>query len=84
MAELNPNHPVTREVHDLWHKIAALMLHKSGKKEMRITLADLQAWEREYPNGAIVIKANNLDFHLWLITQEEGADLARKEGGLPV
>ena len=28
--ELNPNHPATREVHDHWHKIAALMMFKMG------------------------------------------------------
>lgn len=84
MSEINPNHPVTQEVREIWHKIAALMLHKSGKKEMTITIADLQAWERDYPNGAVVIKANNFDFRLWLVTAEEGEKLAREEGGLPV
>lgn len=82
--EINPNHPVTQEVHDLWHKIAALLVHKTGKKEMTITLDDLQAWERDYPDGAIVIKANNLDFRLWLVTAVEAEQLAREEGGLPV
>lgn len=82
--EINPNHPVTQEVHDLWHKIAALLVYKTGNKEMTITLADLKAWERDYPDGAIVIKANNLDFRLWLATAAETEKLAREEGGLPV
>lgn len=84
MAELNPNHPVTREVHDHWHKIVAILLHKMGKKELRITVADLQAWERDFADGAVVIKANNHDFVLSLVTAEEASVLAKKEGGLPV
>lgn len=83
MSEINPNHPVTREVHDHWHKIAAILLHKIGKRQLRVTLADLQAWEREFPDGAIVIKANNYDFLLRLVTAEEARELARKEGGFP-
>jgi hypothetical protein len=82
--ELNPNHPVTQEVHDHWHKIVAILLHKFGKREVTITMADVQAWERDWPGGAIVIKANMYDFQLRLITAEQGQELARKEGGLPV
>jgi hypothetical protein len=59
-------------------------LHKFGKQELRITLADLQAWERDYPDGGVVIKANNLDFELFLVTADEAKQLSRKEGGLPV
>lgn len=84
MSELNPNHPVTREVHEQWHKIAAIMLHKMGRQKLRITIADLQAWEREYPGGGIVIKANNLDIELWLVDADQARELSRKEGGLPV
>jgi len=84
VSELNPNHPVTREVHEQWHKIAAIMLHKMGRQKLRITIADLQAWEREYPGGGIVIKANNLDIELWLVDADQARELSRKEGGLPV
>jgi hypothetical protein len=83
MSEINPNHPVTREVHDHWHKIVAILLHKFGYKELRITMADLQACERDFPDGAVVIKANNDDFLLWLITADEARELAKREGGLP-
>lgn len=82
--EINPNHPVTREVHDHWHKIAAILLHKMGMRELRITLADLQAWAHDFPDGAIVIKANNFDFVLRLVSADEARELAKKEGGLPV
>lgn len=37
MDELNPNHPVTREVHDQWHKICFLLMRKMGVTEIAIS-----------------------------------------------
>jgi hypothetical protein len=78
--ELNPNHPVTREVHDLWHKIAAVLLRKMGKKTLEITLDDLKGLD----GTCIVADTRGGAFKLHLVGMEEAEKLARKEGGLPV
>jgi hypothetical protein len=43
MAELNPNHPVTQEVHDRWPKVCAILMMRLGKTSLEITEADAAA-----------------------------------------
>lgn len=40
--ELNPKHPVTEKMRSEWHKIAALLLYKSGATSCTISVADLE------------------------------------------
>jgi hypothetical protein len=85
MSEINPNHPMTRAVHDHWHKFVAILLHKFGKKEITISLQDVMAMREEFNDDVIVIaqeKGENIV--LRLVTGEEGRRLARAEGGLPI
>lgn len=44
MSEINPNHPVTQEMREQWHKIVALMMVHFGIKEFRITEVMLQTF----------------------------------------
>ncbi len=82
--ELNPNHPVTVEVREQWHKLCAIALHKLGVSELEITSADICAFAEALGEGAaIVADARNHRLILRLVNGAEAARLARKEGGLP-
>lgn len=83
MSELNPNHAVTREVREQWHKLCALVLFKTGKREMRITTEDITAMaDSGYANITVWPKGDVLT--LALVSDAEAERLARKEGGLPI
>lgn len=81
MQELNPNHHTTRTAHDHWHKIAALLLMKLGGRAV-ITLADIAALDRD-PKHNIVLDDRNNELTLYMVDDQEGMRLARREGGLP-
>jgi hypothetical protein len=80
MNSLNPNHPVSMMFTDQWHKVAALMMHKQGVKEIKITEMDLHTFP---PGLCITVGEINGEIVLRLVTPEEGARLAREAGGLP-
>ena len=81
MSELNPNHPVTRKVHDYWHALAAMLvvLFLPGHQVV-MSLGGNQADGRK----AITIKETARGIELEVVSMEEGERLAKKEGGLPV
>lgn len=81
MTELNPNHPVTQAVHDHWHKIAALLMAKMGKR--RIVIGPHEISNLEGQNITIRFD-DSIGIELRLVSDEEAARLVRKEGGLPV
>jgi len=82
MTELNPNHPVTREVHDHWHKIAAILMLKFGKSAVEITEADVRSLGNN--ENAVMADCRGGRFVVRIVSMEEAEKLARKEGGLPV
>lgn len=78
--ELNPNHPVTREVHDLWHKVAALLVMRMGGGQVTIPESDISKLE----GSAITIKfVDGVGIELNIVSIAEGERLAKAEGGLP-
>lgn len=79
--ERNPNHPITRTVHDHWHKIAAIIMLKLNVRTVTITQADLIKFAGE--DLDIVIHEHDKVLDIKLVSKEEGERLARKEGGLP-
>lgn len=79
--EINPNHPVTREVHDHWHKIVALLMVHFGLKEFHITEAKIKALPADM---VVAFDTRGGGACVRLITMGEAENLARKEGGLPV
>lgn len=83
--ELNPNHPVTQQLHEQWHKLAILIMIKNGDDHVVITGKYLEKLSQIYPGDlpAITICEKEDGIHLRIISQTEGALLARKEGGLP-
>ena len=82
MSELNPNHPVTREVHDHWHKLCGILLMKLGKNTLEITEADVKALGDN--EKAVVVDCRGGKFIVRLVTMEEGERIAIVAGGLPV
>ncbi len=83
--ELNPNHPVTSTVHDHWHKVVALLLHKYAHvlgREVRIYPSDIESLERSGVAN-LVIEDRDGAIRLRLVDDAEGAKLASQAGGLP-
>ncbi|RWA55322.1 hypothetical protein AU476_07380 [Cupriavidus sp. UYMSc13B] len=82
MTELNPNHPVTAAVHEHWHKLCALLLHKLTDGHAVLTASDV---DQLVGSGAanIVIQETERGIELTLVSDEEGDRLARQHGGLP-
>lgn len=80
--ELNPNHSVTRALHDKWPAICAILLRKFGKTHVTITLEDLQRFNSS--SEAIAARGNLNDIELFLVNMNDAMVMARKEGGLPV
>ncbi len=75
--EKNPNHPVTTAVRNQWHKIAALLVSRHGHTVLG--LDDIQA----VGGKSIAINDRADGLHVYLVTDEEAAALAKREGGLP-
>ena len=79
--ELNPNHPVTIEVHDHQHKIAALLMVKMGVTKTVITLDEIHKLEGL---NIAIHPDDRVGIQLFLVSDKDADRLARKEGGLPV
>lgn len=81
--ELNPNHGVTQEVREQWHKLCALAMFKLGLTKLVITSADV---DRLMSSGRanITVRPKDHTLTLELVSDAEAARLAREEGGLPV
>lgn len=81
MTEINPNHPVTREVHGQWHKIVAVIMYSMGMKEFRLTEEMIRSMPRDL---AVAFDTRGGGACVRLITMAEANDLAKTEGGLSV
>ncbi|HVW78532.1 MAG TPA: hypothetical protein VHB45_13030 [Alloacidobacterium sp.] len=83
MSELNPNHPVTRSMHDQWHKIAALLMRKMGKDHVVISPSEVVQAHAGFEG--ITIRFDDLiGIELKIVSEAEAERLARQEGGLSV
>lgn len=80
--EINPNNPVTQQMHEQWHKVVALLMVDYGITEFEITEDMLRAFAH-LGGGAVVADARGGRFVVRLVDNAEAERLARKEGGLP-
>jgi hypothetical protein len=81
--ELNPNHQVVQALHDQWHTIVAILLHKQGETDVELTEEDVRALQAAFPQGqAVVADARGGRFVLRLMPIDKAMALARAEGGL--
>lgn len=76
---LNPNHAVTRQMEEHWHKITAMLVQKNGGHVV-LSLNDVQSFPQ---GGCITIQELDDGIHLRIVDARTGEALARKEGGLP-
>jgi hypothetical protein len=81
--ELNPNHGVTREVREQWHKLCALVLFKTGETQVQITADDIDRFANS-GLANITVRPKDDTLTLALVSDKEAVRLAREEGGLPV
>jgi len=81
--ELNPNHEVARQVHDHWHKVAALIMVKLGLTEVKLTMADVD--KIAHGNVNIVLDSRGESetgvMTIRLVDDKTANELARSEGG---
>lgn len=61
MSELNPEHPVTREMHDLWHKMVGLLLWKFCDGKYTVTNEDAAGFAKAIEGGSVVIAHAHAD-----------------------
>jgi hypothetical protein len=80
---MNPNHPVALELQEQWYKICAILIHKSGATEDKITMNDLQAFANS-GLANIVAHSKGSVITLRLVSDKEAQNIAREAGGLPV
>lgn len=76
--ELNPNHAVTQQLHDHWHKVVAILLHRYG--DVVITLDEIAAMPLD---AGVVFQELADGLHLRLVNADTAAALANKQGGRP-
>ena len=77
---LNPNHGAVQNLDNLWPSLAIIMMRKHGLSTVCITPEDL---ENFCSDVAIAVMENAEGLHLTLMSIEQGAELAKLEGGLP-
>lgn len=82
--ELNPNHAVTAEVREQWHKIVALLMSKFGKREVTITPKEIDRALTDVRGVNITVRFDDdRGIILKLVSDAEAVRLAKEEGGLP-
>lgn len=79
--ELNPDHPVTNEMREQWHKIVALLMMQRGETEVEITLQEIQAMTLAVEPQAVVIEEKGDRLLLRLVSMAEAQRLASLGGG---
>jgi hypothetical protein len=80
--EMNPDHPVTKEVHDHWHKIAALVMWKLGQSKVTITNedADTFACLPDESMPAIIVHTHKESMDILLMPMDEARRYVEKLG----
>ena len=79
---LNPNHPVVKEAEEQWYKLCAILIHKQGLAEIKITAEDIEKFANS-GRANISIYPKDDTITLRLHTDAEAEKLAREAGGLP-
>lgn len=77
----NPEHPTSKALHDNWHKVAAIIMHKMGITETVITQEDLRAFQAQ-PNMHILADGQDDGIKVSLVTEAEARRIASEAGGV--
>lgn len=84
MSELNPNHPVTQEMHDLWHKMVAVLLWKFCDGKFMFTNEDAEKFAKAMDGSVVIVHAHRANLELKIVTEAEAMRLMsdlEAEGG---
>lgn len=79
--ELNPNHPVVREMDDQWHKLCAILMFKEGVTEIRITKEDIEEFSQSGRTN-ITVHPKGYVITLSLVDDVEAARLGQTGRGI--
>jgi len=80
----NPNHPVAQRIEGQWHKIAAMLVAKTGKRRVVISPAEVERLAASPEGVNITVRFDDeRGIILTLVTDAEAERLASEEGGLP-
>jgi hypothetical protein len=77
--EINPEHPVTQEMHDMWHKMCGVLLWKFANGAYTVTMEDMNGFMKAHPDCAVIFHAHRETVDLKIVTMEEGLRLAEEE-----
>lgn len=81
MSEINPDNPLVQALHDSWHLIVGLMIHKFKQAEVVITAEDIESFDAHYGGDTAVLCHDKKDgLHLMIVTRAQGEALAAQEG----
>jgi len=81
--ELNPDHPATKAVRDLWYKIVALMMHQAGQRELIIRPESIDAFAADPASEAVAIQfKDGTGIILRLVDLKTAEEMAKREGGV--
>jgi hypothetical protein len=80
--EMNPHHPVTEQLHEHWHKIAALIMRKAGLSKLTITLEDSELFGSLPPASmpTILVHSHKDSMDVLLMPLDEARRYAEKLG----
>jgi hypothetical protein len=77
MAELNPEHPVTKKLNDTWHTLCLLIMKQFGKTEVIITQKDFH--DVIPGESAIVVQEMDDGLHVMIMPMNNAIKLAERE-----
>ncbi len=85
MGEINPEHAVTKAMHDQWQVIVALLLSRESNLGTVITMREIESLETLFPTGnAVVLVHEKKDgLHLKLISKDLAEQIAKDEATQP-
>jgi hypothetical protein len=83
VSELNPNHKVTQQARDQWHKIAALIMINQGIDKVSISHEDVEKLSAGNINIAIDARFESATGNciIRLVDDATAAKMAASEGG---
>jgi hypothetical protein len=79
MSYLNPDHPVSQETEDQWHKFCALLMAKLNQKKVTITAEDMESFVKSKATS-IVVHVHNDCIDLSLVDDMEALQLLAQAG----
>lgn len=84
MLELNPDNPLVSALHNHWHTLMAILLHKLKLPEIVITSDDVAQFNAAHPDSAALLYEKPDGLYVMLITMEQAKQLALQEKKMAV